>query len=285
VNKLFSSSPGEIKLECSWLVFGLVFILFFTSLNGFIDSIDYEYGATDFWQCTFLCDPGDRHADLIKDCISVVSSPPPDLLDWPPHYQEFYINNPYGKVEDVAHGRLTIFGVPPLTLLLAADVAKGILLMGPVFMVGLFYTISLLLLWSACWYFVVNPWERIFAFLVLALGYPFMVMLDRANIGSLVTGFSLIPYIYLCCNRRHLFIAAICLAIACNVRPNAVLLAPLFLCFGLHKSIGASALFLVIFQLVGVIQSFNSGRKVQGSGIGEIAVTQLVKPIDGVTVS
>ncbi len=245
--KMFSVRPQEgIKLEFTWLTFGLFFILFFTSLNGFVDSIDYEYGATDSWQCTFLGDPNDRHADLIKLSISTVSSPPPNLSEWPSHYLDFYTNNPYGNVGAVSRGRLTAFHSLPLALLVVTGIGNGILLTGPVFTTIVFYAVALTLLWLACWYFVSTSWERIFAFSVLALGYPFMVILSRANVGSLVAGFALIFYIYLCCNRRHLLIAGICLAVACNVRPNAVLLAPLFLCFGLRKSIGGVALFLLM---------------------------------------
>lgn len=251
MNKAFLTKEREgIKLECSWLTFSLFFTLFFTSFNGFIDSIDYEYGATDFWQCTFLGEPVDRHGDLVKSALSLASTPSFDIWDWSPHYQYFYDYPYYGKLGDVSTGRVTVFGITPLALLILTGTLQAILATGPSFVMVIYYMVAWLWLGFLCWYFIADYRERILAFVVLALGYPFMFMLTRASLGALIVGFALILYIYLACNQRNLIITALCLAIACNIRPNAVLLAPLLLCFGLRKSIGAFAIF---FATAGII--------------------------------
>jgi hypothetical protein len=242
--KILSKTEGGLKFECSWLTACLFLMLLFTALNGYVDAIDYEYGATDFWQCTFLGEPVDVHGDMVKVALSLTSTEPSNLWDWPPHYQNFYEHNFYGHLEDIAKGRLTVYDHPPVTLLIFTGFLKGMLATGPVFMVTMIYIAAGMALGLVVWYFVTNWWERVFAFVVLGLGYPFLFALMRANLGSLIVGFTLAFFIYLTCNRRHWIIPSICLGIACSIRPNAVLLAPLLLCFGWRQSIMAGSIFL-----------------------------------------
>lgn len=245
-NTLIGWSQDGIKLECSWLSVALFCILFFTTFNGFYDSLNVEYGCTDFWYATYLGDPDDLDADLVKGALSLSSGPPPDIWDWSAHYQKFYWENPYKKMELVTQGKLTVFGVTPLTLLLMGGLLNVVLWMGPGTVSALFYGLMIALLGVACWCFVRNWGERLLAFVVLVFSYPFMMMLTRGNFGAAIVGVTLFIYIYLTCRRSLPLVAAICLAIACNVRPNAILLAPLFLCYGLRWSIYASLLFLTV---------------------------------------
>jgi len=250
---ILARTSEDVSLKCSWLTLSLLFIFICTLFNGFFDTIDVECGYTDFWQCTTLGEPVDLHADLIKSALSLASSQPPSLWDWSSHYQAFYLHSAYGKMEDVATGRVTVFGVPPFTLLLLTGTLQGILATGPVIMVSLYYTTSLILLGALCWCLVADLPTRLLAFVVLAFSYPFMLMLMRGNIGALITGGMLISYIYLACNKRHLVLACVCLAIACNIRPNTVILAPLLLCFGMRRAIWGSAFFLGLAGSIAVI--------------------------------
>jgi hypothetical protein len=248
-----SATSDGIKLNCGWLTLGLFLIFLLTSFNGFFDSVSYEYGATDYWECTFLGDPSDRHADLIKGPISVAAAPIPNIKAWPPHYQKFYFFNPFGKMEDIPKGHLTLFVLPPLLLLIATALLQAVILVGPVLVAMAFYLGSLIALGLLCLYFIENRWERIFGFGVLALSYPFMSMLARANLGSALVGLLLVVSIYLACTQRSLLVVVICLAVACNIRPNVVLLSPLLLCFGLKRAVGASVSFLVVAGIIAAI--------------------------------
>ncbi len=225
----------------------------FTFFSGFINAVNVENESPNFWECSFLGEPTDRHADLVKSTLALYSGPPLETWDWSPHYRTFYEHNYYGKMEDVPKGRLTPFSLPPLTLLIATGWLQEILWTGPLFVVATHYILACLLMGFLCWALIVDRKEQIFAFISLMLSYPFLIILTTGNYPALFVGVSLILYIYLACNRRHFIWTVVLLAIACNMRPNAILLAPLLLCFGLRKAIMASALLFVIGGAIALV--------------------------------
>jgi hypothetical protein len=259
-----SQTPKGVQLRFSWLTACLAFILFFTFFNGFINAVYVEYGPSCFAEATFLGEPADLHADLVKSGLSLATEAPRDLWAWPPHYQDFYLHNPYGKITDVDSGRVTVFGVTPLTLVFLSGTLHSVMTFGPSLVVYGFYFAAWLWLAGLCWYSVVNVRQRLAVFLVLALGYPFLFLLTRANIGAFPASIALLPYVYLCCGRRHLVLAAVCFAIACNIRPNAVLLTPLFLAFGFRRALLGASIWAILLLAIGGISYFAATQLVPG---------------------
>lgn len=251
-----SATSRGMNFKLSWLSLGLLALAFFTFFNGFLNSVNVEYDAIYVFECTYLGDPTDRHADIIKTSLSLATEPPPGLDYWSPHYQKFYLRNAYGTLADVSRGRITVFGLPPLSLLIENGVLRGLQTIGPEAVVGFYYFGAWLWLGVLCWSFVPNRKECVVAFIVLALSYPFMLALSRGNVFALITAGGLISYIYFCCVRRHLLLAAFCLALACNIRPNALLMAPLLLSFGLRRAALGWAFFFLVSAGIGGVAYF-----------------------------
>lgn len=251
-----TGTNDKVRLELSWLTLSLLFILFFTMVNGFFNAVEFEYSATNPWQHTFLFYPkegkNDLHADLIASGLSFPPYPQLNVSTWPALYARYYFQNDYMGIEGVAQKKITALGLPPITILCMLIVKRGIILMGPVAVIAIFYAITLALFWLTCSYFIKDKWKRLFAFTVLTLSYPGLAILSRGNVGALPTGLLLIFYIYLACTQQRPLLAALCLAIACDFRPNALFLAPLLLCFGFRKSLFPAAVCLGVAALVSV---------------------------------
>jgi len=227
----------------------LLLVLFFTLVHGFFNSLSFEYTPSYEPTATFLATPRDLHADLIKSALSLPPYVTPQMSGWSPLYREYYLKNPYQNPDLVAGQpvkRLTSLHFPPICLLLSMLVKRFILASNPQTVIFLNNGISLFFLGVVCCC-VMQKWrDRLLAFTVMALSYPFLMILSRGNQGALFTGLPLLLFIYYACITRNLIAAALCLAVACNFRPNAVLLAPLLFSFGFRRCVLGGAIFAVV---------------------------------------
>jgi hypothetical protein len=253
---------------------------YFALYSEFVPEID---NSTELAQERFLGYVGDLHSDLISPALAL---PPFTRIDattslWPYPYRKFAIQNHYHTFDlsGLAPVDVTTWSLPlspkygedwewaspfhpgapaglahvteavhltPLTELLYMCAKRLVLARGPGFTVDVFYMVTIGALAFAC-VTALPTWSlRAWVFFALALSYPFLQMLLRGNLGALITGFSLIFFIYLLCRTQRYLLAAMFLALACAVRPNAVVLVPLFLAFGLRRGIVAGALFLAV---------------------------------------
>jgi hypothetical protein len=214
-------------------------------------------------QGTFLGDPQDIHADLIEFALSCPPFTKIDVSSWSSTYQEYANHNNYHSF-DLSHtppvdlsspsalhagwlglrkhqpvAVLTELHATPLMLAIGLATKRLILFWGPDSTVLLHYALALLSLGATCLVILRDEGSRLLAFVTLSLSFPFLLILDRGNQGALITGISLIFFVYLACTSERYILAALLLALACNIRPNALLLAPLLFCFGPRRFTGS----------------------------------------------
>jgi hypothetical protein len=230
-----------LRFELNWVTLCLLFVFFFTLLNGFYCSLRSEYDAPEPWQRTFLFYPQDEvddlHADLLASGLSFPPYPALDTSTWPENCVRFYQHNHYQGLEGVEKHKITALGLPPLTIFLMLMVKQSIIHLGPQATTALFYAVVVLLVILTVRWFITDPIERSLALVTVIFSYPCLMILSRGNVGAAPTALLLIFFIALACGRRYPLLAALCLALACNFRPNAVLLTPLLFCYGFRRGI------------------------------------------------
>jgi hypothetical protein len=229
---------------------GFIAVLLLTLLNGLFVSLAFEFlpppNTTSppkphhwtFTRGTFLADPTDVRADLIKLDFSFPPLIASDLTNWPAHYRKLVLHSPYKSFDlrqRIVPDRFSGLHVPPLYVLLAIATKKLILDVGPSAVVHLNDAISVAALAGTCWLFIREWRGSIFTFIVLGLSSPFLNVVSRANQGALLTGILLAGFVYTLCVSPNFIAAALLLALACNFRPNAVILSPLLLCLGWRR--------------------------------------------------
>lgn len=184
----------------------------------------------------FLVYKGDRFADLIKVALSyrhIIGniSNTPEYLDWPQHYKNFFINNPYMGLSGLDTGSLTNLHLAPggeLISLMAAELLKagvwpnGLLLI---------YFVAYAVLSSL---FVLKIGElgapktaKFVSMIFLFLSWPAIFAFDRGNYSSLfVTIFIALYIVYLRFSNIHknaLWYSLIFFALAVSIRPNTAI--------------------------------------------------------------
>lgn len=237
-----SGSGKSVSITVPLRLIALGAILFFTALNGLYNSLNVEYGGK---HTTFLFLPEDLHADLIKAALSFPPFGPDFIPGRDEDYLRYYVYNPYHDVEGAWRGELTALHPPPLIILSMLAAKRLILWLGPVELMRLYYFTSLAALALVALKFRTGFREALFIFVTLALSYPFLMILSRANLGALITSISLIFFIYELIAGKRMVVAALCLALACNCRPNAILLSPLFLVLGGRDGFRSFLIFLL----------------------------------------
>jgi hypothetical protein len=235
-----TSSGKTIRINARIHLVALAAVLFFTALNGLFNALETEYGGK---HGTFLARPGDRHADLIKSALSV----PPYGFDYmrgrDEAYREFYVNNPYGKPKELRRGKLTALHVTPLMILSMLFLKPMIMILGPARVVKIYYLLAFATLALITWKFCRRFPEALFVFITLALSYPFLFILSRGNPGALVISLCLVLFLRELFEGRRVVLSALLLALACNCRPNIVLLSPLLILLGWRNALRALGIF------------------------------------------
>lgn len=196
-----------------------------------------------------LFGPNDRFADLVKTSLSYKSVVAPYLdlsrfPKWPLIFQEYYLHNPYGGIEVLAKGGLTHFHIPPLTTLIA--IVGGVLCMilpSPSWAIAAF-TAGYIVMALASVHFAVPISQRSPALMasmsyLLVLSYPALFMLTRGNFVAGLTTLCIMAFVIATLQRRGGdWLAALAIAIALNLRPNAMIfLATVPIAIGLRRSI------------------------------------------------
>jgi hypothetical protein len=193
--------------------------------------------------------PTDNFADLVKDTLSyrgaIQALKVDEVRKWPAIFRFYYTNPEYGGIRELAEGKMvTHFHQPPLTTLyFLASAAFIVRTHSPVLDVCLFYALFLL---AVQWAIHVGvPPERrtagvvAFVWVASVLSFPGIMVLVRGNdqagiTALLITAFLLSVFI----RKRFGFAALISLAIAMNIRPNAVVFLLAFpLALGLRRSL------------------------------------------------
>lgn len=215
-NKNFSSkdfNPATIAI---------MIILAMTGLNGLFNSLASALGF-GFPYDTFLFNPSDIFADLIKVAASFPGDLPKDLnarANWEIAY---FSNNPYGGIDSLSNANLSHFHLPPLATLFYLA-SRSFL--------NYFSGSSLLLLTTLMWlipllassFLLTSNVKRVFLILVAtAFSYPVLFAITRGNVAAGFTATAIVLATILAFKKENKIILAILLAIAINFRPNTVI--------------------------------------------------------------
>jgi hypothetical protein len=240
---------------------GFLLIVLLTLANGLFTSLVDEFvppakpvlplppHAWTLTRGTFLADPADVRADLIKFDFSFPPLAKPDLSQWPAHYRKLVEKSPYESIDlrqQMMPDRISGLVVPPLYVLLGMATKELILAQGPSFVVGLNDFLCFAALAGICWLFVREWRGALLTFIALGLSSPFLNVVSRGNQGALVVGVLLAGFVYAVCVSPNLVVAVLLLALACNFRPNALILAPLLWCFGWRRFLLGAPFFVAL---------------------------------------
>ena len=214
---------NQIRRNPAFYIFAIIFL--FTSLNSIFNTLLFSMGY-GFPYTTFLFNPADRFADYFKGIFSYpeaanlhieVTSRFTELLN------SYLHNNPYNGVGAALNGQLSNLHSPPLGTLLGLlnlklmHYVNSLLLFSSIFFVGFALAYRFLSSISA------SKEDSIYLFLALLLSYPCLFMITRGHIYSGITSLSLLIFIVLMFQDRKKYLGLVLLAIAVNLRPNAII--------------------------------------------------------------
>ena len=204
------------------LIFAFIFSV--TGLNAIFNSLSFSLGL-GFPYATFLFDPGDLFADYFKVIFSY-----PGYYDlniggagkFSELLRSYMDSNPYKGLSGLSYGELTHFHLTPLSTMLSLLILKAMHLMAPVIT---FVTILFFGFVAAHKFFKSISRTQLDAwllFLSIIISYPTLIMVTRGNIFAGITFMMLIPFLVFMYQNRNKYLAFFLLAIAVNIRPNAI---------------------------------------------------------------
>lgn len=242
----------DLELDFSKTITWLYLIIFFTLLNAFFNFICTSYGL-NYPYNTFLFTADDLHADLLKVALSYLKKDCVNYQNWSSLHQNYLINNPYGSSEALSVNGLTNLHMTPLGTNISIMNAKLIQIFNPNILLVLFYSLSIISIYTMASFFTKNKKEFLLVFCVILLSYPILFMLTRGHIYSLITNIATIFFLYHVVKKSNILIPIILLAIMFNMRPNSLFLSLLFFVYGykngLKGLILAGILSIFLFSL------------------------------------
>lgn len=209
----------ELKIKLVYIPFLL--IIFFTFINGFFNSICVELGLGVEYT-TFLFNPNDFMADLLKGALSF---PGPDIAGvsrWNELYQKYYYDNPYKfEIDLSAMEKTNLHGTPFMTsFYLLVRYLLSFMSLTKIFII--FQTLWIFPLLALAYKNSRNATIRFYLCISVILSYPFLFALTRGHVPSGITGVCVIASILLAYRKKSPLIIIILLAIAINIRPNLI---------------------------------------------------------------
>ena len=235
----------NINIKLAYVPF--MAILFFVMLNGLYNSLMSAYGISSFPFSTFLFYPSDLHADLVKMAIGYLDHNAIDVSSWGKLYQDYYQLHLSGWFE--SHN-FTNDHMPPLSFLLGYIDSEILRLSSPFVLLALFYAFIIITILSISMRFANNKIESYLIFFTMLFSYPLLMILVRGNIFSFINGIMAVLFLYSIIKKKNPIWPIIFLAIAINIRPNILLLSPLFLIYSLKYGIRYT--FYSVFLAIGI---------------------------------
>ena len=244
--KRIASSLSRISAD-QYLLIVVLSLIVLSYANLLFSTLMYEFGYGAGFSSP-LAGPGDRLADLVKLSFSyrpfVSGVELKTFQTWPDIFKNYFFYPIYGGKEALAAGQvITHFHLPPLQTLIFIACASLISHTQSVFVgIATFYGLYLVTIQRAL--LVGIPAEKrttgvsLATWFIAVLSYPALLVFSRGNIQSGITSLLIIAFMLSLFLRNRVETAALLsLAIAVNIRPNAVIFAlaiPLVL--GLEQS-------------------------------------------------
>ena len=200
-------------------------IFFLIALNSLFNSLAVSFGATPKFT-TFLMLPNDLFADYFKSIFSFITTEKIDARAGNWDYlnsliKNYISNNPYRQIDQLTGLTSNLHGMPMSTAFCLINLhlmqwvnSFNLFKIVLIFFVALNYLFSRLITKSIK--------NQIVIFILLTVNYPFLFIVTRGHFFSALTTLTLLLFLIFI-RRQNIPLAAIFLAIACNIRPNAVI--------------------------------------------------------------
>ena len=210
-----------MNMKNEFLVKNLFLIIIIgLGLNSAFNSFAAALGAS--WPyTTFLFNPNDLFADYFKLIYSYAHLEDFSIGEPSSLLRSYTIDNSYSIV--FSQGKLTNYHLTPLSTLYSLINLKLMHYISPriLFISNLF--IVMFLSSYLIKIFVKLNRDAILLMLALFLSYPFLLFFSRGNIQSGFTALFITVYLLNCFKKRNVYSGLIFLALAVNLRPNAII--------------------------------------------------------------
>jgi hypothetical protein len=172
---------------------------------------------------TFCFSPKDLFADFIKAALSYPGPAIRNLDAWPALFRDYLQHNPYGDVAALAEGKLTNLHGMPLPTLILLEARRAFAFRDATFVTLAFFAAVILPFCGLIWAYCRRSSAGAITVLSFLLCYPLIFTVTRGNITAIMLGEALIAVILLIWRGQNLWLAALLLALAVNLRPNALI--------------------------------------------------------------
>jgi len=210
----------SIVLPSVYILPALIILL--TLFNGFYNSMAAAFGY-GFPFDTFCFSPTDLFADFIKSALSYPGPAIRNLDAWPALFRDYLQHNPYGDVAALAEGKLTNLHGMPLPTLILLEARRAFAFRDATFVTLAFFAAVILPFCALIWAYCRASSAGAITVLSFLLCYPLIFTVTRGNITAIMLGEALIAVILLIWRGQNLWLAALLLALAVNLRPNALI--------------------------------------------------------------
>ena len=191
-------------------------------LNSIFNSISVALGAK-FPKNTFLYSSTDLYADFFKWIFSYPHSFALKVSESSILLNSYINQNPYNGIHGLVNGSLTHFHIPPL----GATISMAYLHLMKFIDPSILFMASILIIAVTVYLFlkkyVACKTDATLLFISFLISYPTLFFITRGNIFAGITALSLIVYLVLLHRKEHFYFAIFLLAVAVNLRPNAVI--------------------------------------------------------------
>lgn len=234
----------------------IVVIFILTMLHGFYNSILTSYGFTKWSDITFLFDPNDLHADLIKVALGYISlSTELSMEAWAPLYKNYFLNNPYRDENFLGNGFLKLGGMP-LTTGIYLLVKNLIVKSTPAFTVQFFYLCFFLSTFLASFKALNSLRYGLISAVFISFSYIPIFILSRGHVISAVVGFLIIFFLLFMVKNlkdhsyRTYIPLILIMTLLINLKINCIVFLSLFFLFGFRKGLVMSLISIFLSLLV-----------------------------------
>lgn len=223
VLKIYNENMLDIILrKPPLLTFVLIFIM--VSINSIYNSLATAFGL-DFPFTSFLVTSNDLFGDYFKVIFSYPHIKELDASGIPLFTNiltKYQHNNPYLGILGLNIGGLTHFHMTPLTTVISLLNLRVMQYIAPIWL----YFISLCIIFLSNYYIfskvIIQNTDKILWFISLLICYPTLQIITRGNIFAGITFTTIIGFLVLA-QKQKMYTAFLLLAIAVNIRPNAII--------------------------------------------------------------
>lgn len=230
-----------------------VFVFIFSSLalNSIFNSLAYSLGF-QYPYTSFLFYREDLFADFFKSNFAIARELGILLnaTELPSLIKSYLLINPYHGLPELESGMLTVFHLPPLTMLVNIVTIYLMKWFGGMFIYIMLTLILVTSLYLALRGFCINIIDSLLWLIACLMTYPALMIITRGNLFAGLAGLSIGAYCILTFMDSRKYLALFFLAVAVNVRPNLIFLSALFLIFHQNFRIKYLLFFLISSCLI-----------------------------------